>query len=220
MRYSLFIAALLMACSVPATAASFDCTKAKTKAEKAICSDKELSLLDEDLAKVYKSALKQHPAKGYVLARQRDWLSLNKYCDPAGFVRCLKKNYKKRIAQLSDIENLQVYTNTDNFSYEDGDAVAEIRKIGAKYMIEVWGGFRIHPHASRENGRATFTGCEFEGFFSSPSGGVANSLEYADFKFTFKIEGNRLSYNDSRQICSGFGDLPEFLQQVDHRKGH
>ena len=33
-----------------------------------------------------------------------------------------------------------------------------------------------------------------------------------------KIKGNTLSYNDSRQICSWFGDLPEFLQRVDHRK--
>ena len=219
MRSPLLIAALLMICSTTVSAASFNCAKAKSKVEKAICSDNELSLLDEDLAKVYKSALKQHPVKGYVLARQRDWLSLNPYCDPKSFVPCLKKNYKKRISQLSDIETLQVYTNSDNFSYEDGDAVAEIRKIGAKYLIDVWGGFRIHMQATRDNGKAIYTGCEFEGFFSTPSGGAADSTEYPDFKFAFKIKGNTLSYNDSRQICSGFGDLPEFLQRVDQRKG-
>jgi hypothetical protein len=39
-----------------------------------------------------------------------------------------------------------------------------------------------------------------------------------DLKFALKIKGNTLSYKDSRQICSWFGDLPEFLQRVDHRK--
>ncbi len=153
-----------------------------------------------------------------MLARQRDGLSLNPYCDPKSFVPCLKKNYKKRISQLSDIETLQVYTNSYNFSCEDGDAVAEIRKIGAKYLIDGWGGFRIHMQAARDNGKAIYTGCEFEGFFSTPSGGAADSTEYPDFKCAFKIKGNTLSYSASRQICSGFDDLPEFLQRVDQRK--
>lgn len=47
-------------------AASFDCTKAKSPVEKAICSDAELGKLDEDLSKVYKDALKEHPVENYV----------------------------------------------------------------------------------------------------------------------------------------------------------
>jgi uncharacterized protein len=50
MRYPQLIAALLMICSTTVSAASFNCAKAKSKVEKAICSDNELSLLDEDLA--------------------------------------------------------------------------------------------------------------------------------------------------------------------------
>ena len=37
--------------------ASFDCSKAETKTEKAICNDEELSELDETLGKVYSEVL-------------------------------------------------------------------------------------------------------------------------------------------------------------------
>ena len=33
--------------------ASFDCSKAQTTTEKVICSDRELSLLDEELSRIY-----------------------------------------------------------------------------------------------------------------------------------------------------------------------
>ena len=39
------------------SAASFDCAKASSKTEKAICTDPELSKLDEDLASSYKEML-------------------------------------------------------------------------------------------------------------------------------------------------------------------
>src|ERR1035441_10939093 len=56
-------------------AASFDCTKARSKVEKAICADPELSKLDDQLAVVYKSALAAHPLPSYIRARQRAWLN-------------------------------------------------------------------------------------------------------------------------------------------------
>jgi uncharacterized protein len=43
-----------------AHAAGFDCTKASTLVEKAICSDSELSKLDDLLMISYKEALGQH----------------------------------------------------------------------------------------------------------------------------------------------------------------
>jgi len=42
---------------LPLFSASFNCQKASTKIEKTICQDKELSRLDEALAKEYKQAL-------------------------------------------------------------------------------------------------------------------------------------------------------------------
>jgi uncharacterized protein len=54
-------------------AASFDCSKAKTKTEKAICDDPMLSVLDEVMAKVYSEALKTS-GRDAIKKRQRKWL--------------------------------------------------------------------------------------------------------------------------------------------------
>jgi hypothetical protein len=62
-----------------------------------------------------------------------------------------------------------------------------------------------------DNYLPTYTDCEFEEIFTTPSVGVANSTDYPDFKFALKIKDGPLSYNNSRQICSDFGNLPEFL---------
>lgn len=60
----------------PAAAASFDCAKASTPFEKAICSDDALSLGDEVLAQAYATALGglSKYAADEIKAAQRDWL--------------------------------------------------------------------------------------------------------------------------------------------------
>jgi hypothetical protein len=76
------LAALLLIALVPslgvtpATAASFDCAKARTKVEKLICKDPQLSRQDEDLAKAYGEALKVWDGKvaAYVKVSQRGWM--------------------------------------------------------------------------------------------------------------------------------------------------
>lgn len=67
---------LLVAVAAPATAASFDCAKARTKVEKLICKDPQLSRQDEDLAKAYGEALKLWDGKiaAYVKINQRGWV--------------------------------------------------------------------------------------------------------------------------------------------------
>jgi hypothetical protein len=69
---------LLVCIAVSAHAASFDCAKAKSVMEKTICSDEQLSRLDEELNQKYndlKSALKDRP-KQYrkVVSGQKEWL--------------------------------------------------------------------------------------------------------------------------------------------------
>jgi len=192
--------------------ASFDCTKAKSPVEKAICSDTELGKLDEDLSKVYKDALKEHPVENYVKTRQRAWLKTNSYCDKSKLVNCLKENYKERIKQLSGISKIKVYSNSNKFSYEDGDAVAEIRLDGSKYLISLWGGARIHIHASIDNGKDTYTECEFEGTFTSPKGGKA--IDKDGESFVFALTEKNLTYEDNRQNCPGFAGLPDVLNLI------
>ena len=62
----------------PATAASFDCAKARTKVEKLICKDPQLSRQDEEVAKAYGEALKLWDGKiaAYVKMTQRGWVGV------------------------------------------------------------------------------------------------------------------------------------------------
>jgi len=187
-------------------AASFDCNKAKSPVEKAICADAELSKLDEVLSQTYKVAVIEYPVANYLRIKQREWIKGNSNCDKNKLTSCLKDKYKERIKILSDINNIQVYSNTNKFSYENGDAVAEIRREGNKYRISLWGGARFHRQAQ------TYTECEFEGIFSSADGGTAT--DKSGETFTFKIFGNKITYEDDRQNCPGFASLPEFLTLI------
>ena len=71
-----FAGLVLIAFAAPATAASFDCAKARTKVETLICKDPQLSRQDEDLAKAYGEALKVWDDKiaAYVKLSQRGWM--------------------------------------------------------------------------------------------------------------------------------------------------
>jgi uncharacterized protein len=199
-----------------AQATSFDCTKAKTSVEKAICGNFELSNLDEELARKYKVAIQEHPLPDYIRSRQRDWLSLNAYCDRSKFLTCLIDNYKERIKQLSDINKIKVYSNSNKFSFVAGDAVAEVRSEGINYSIDLWGGARVHREASRQNGKTTFTLCEFQGSFSSPNGGKA--VDKNGNTFSFEIAGKKLTYEENGGAsCPGFASLPDDMNLIENK---
>jgi uncharacterized protein len=55
-------------------AASFDCGKAASEVEKLICSDAELSRLDESLNKAYLQALERTLFKKQTIKSQRQWV--------------------------------------------------------------------------------------------------------------------------------------------------
>ena len=113
----ILIVALLLSLGLGTTgqAASFDCSKATTKTEKAICSDPELSALDDMMALVwkhYKTKLdKTFPLKDgsltenpivvpkQALEQQREWLSKVDAC--AGKSDCIHNSYKSRILAIS-----------------------------------------------------------------------------------------------------------------------
>ncbi|ABS65191.1 conserved hypothetical protein [Parvibaculum lavamentivorans DS-1] len=77
--------------AAPASAASFDCGKASSPREKAICSDEALSALDEEIAGAYASARAALSPRGAEILRksQRSWLRfLDKAC-PRATAACL-----------------------------------------------------------------------------------------------------------------------------------
>jgi uncharacterized protein len=108
MRKSLGIF-LILVCGV-AHAASFDCAKAQTAQEKAICSSPQLSAEDEKLAAIYKASLESispNTVKG-LRADQAQWLRyVATVCEAAKkqpqdkLAHCMLNNYAKREELLS-----------------------------------------------------------------------------------------------------------------------
>lgn len=100
---------LLLLSSVCIHAASFDCSKARTSVEKAICSSPELSAADDKLDQTYHAALTKVPeAAALVRDAQRKWLqSVEQKCHPVDknypFAKCLADKWGSRTWFLSDI---------------------------------------------------------------------------------------------------------------------
>ncbi len=84
-------------------AASFDCAKLMSATEKLICSDVDLSKLDETLSQSYKHAIEAVLDKSSVARDERLWIrNVRNTCQDAA---CLKLVYQKRISQLALIGN-------------------------------------------------------------------------------------------------------------------
>ena len=88
-------------------AASFDCGKATTKFEKAICASAEVSDLDEQLAKAYgqlKGKLTQEDAK-VLVQQQRKWVAKRDFeCKKRrDLPSCLANTYRLRLQELAVI---------------------------------------------------------------------------------------------------------------------
>lgn len=77
-------------------AASFDCQKASRSIEKMICSNDELSSLDEKLSVVYARSIAASADKGAEVSAQRQWL--RNYRDRCDNSACAIDAYKKRLA--------------------------------------------------------------------------------------------------------------------------
>jgi uncharacterized protein len=82
-------------------AASFDCAKASTPVEKAICSETQLSDLDDLLMRAYKQALATATDTNALKTQQRAWLAgvRNKCQDSV----CIMRAYNERLTALNSI---------------------------------------------------------------------------------------------------------------------
>jgi uncharacterized protein len=80
------------------SAASFDCTKASSPYEKAVCSNSNLSSLDDQLAGAYKDARAKSADPDGLKKDQIEWIKSTRQC--ASDVGCIEKAYKARISTL------------------------------------------------------------------------------------------------------------------------
>lgn len=96
-RMPAFFVILLVVCS--SHAASFDCQKASTAMEVLICSDPQLSAIDESLNATFKSVLSVHPNRSLITRWERDWLKSPEVRD-CKTAACLKTAFSNRIVML------------------------------------------------------------------------------------------------------------------------
>lgn len=94
-----------------ANAASFDCAKAKSAEEKAVCGDAKLSKLDDEIAENYRAAMAKLSSEGMKILRdgQRQWLKfVRAACVPVrhdglAFQTCLQRSYETRRDDLRGV---------------------------------------------------------------------------------------------------------------------
>lgn len=101
-------------------AASFNCSKATTETEIAICNDPELSVLDERLSKAYQNALRIKPNEG-IKIDQLSWISLRELCATN---TCIKEKYLGRLNQLEPYDYFyenELFASEPNCKQEDRD---------------------------------------------------------------------------------------------------
>ena len=91
-----------------AKAASFDCNKATTETEIAICSDPELSALDAKLSRLWKGKNRS----AIEIERQKNWLEIRDGFESTPVCmsssRCIKEHYDHRILELITDCDIQI----------------------------------------------------------------------------------------------------------------
>ena len=106
MRRLISILAFTAVCAAgagPATAASFDCAKARKADEKAICANRDLNDQDVRVDQLYGITRHLVPmgGRGAIMDDQRAWLTKRGAC---GANRaCLAKSYDQRLRELNKV---------------------------------------------------------------------------------------------------------------------
>jgi uncharacterized protein len=131
------LALLLATVSTVSQSASFDCAKAAMPIEKLICTDAELSRLDEELAVAYRAALALASNTDSFKIEQRKWLAATR--GQCADTPCLKRAYRARLAELSgagaaavvpDPADNRVFAHLNQFGGGSPDDVLRDKRIG------------------------------------------------------------------------------------------
>ena len=105
-----------------AKAASFDCNKAATETEIAICADPELSALDELMGRLWASQEREpHEVK-----LQANWLARRNACE--GRTSCIAFNYNTHLKALTENETLKCFEHNKGL-----EGFADFEKIDADF---------------------------------------------------------------------------------------
>ena len=94
-------------------AASFDCAKAQSSLEKAICANPTLGVADDELNAVWRSTIKTFPLPTFLRTSQQLWLKGIATC-PTGQPRSCVNAFRERTALLKSLVRAKVYTSDGN----------------------------------------------------------------------------------------------------------
>jgi uncharacterized protein len=125
-----------------AHAASYDCAKAKTKVEKLICTDSQLSKLDVMMDFAWREVLANMPNESK--DEQRAWLAERNACTEDF---CIQQSYRKRLEQLDEkiIQDAVLYRqkNPEQISYPDKEKLYGIWEAGTAGGTAIFGNMII-----------------------------------------------------------------------------
>lgn len=95
------VLAVIIALAVPAPVlAALDCSRAKTNAEKMLCSNSRLAEADERMALAYRGAIHRGAEPRTLMESQRAWVrDARDVCNDA---ECMLKAYEERISDLDN----------------------------------------------------------------------------------------------------------------------
>lgn len=160
-----------------AYAASFNCSKAGTAVEKAICADPELSDLDERLGASYKKALSTAANESELRTAQKDWLkNVRNKCSGAA---CLKQAYAARVSELNEVTTTspKLLSVAGHYTrYDEGQPDKHPSNITVRALTE--GRVQVQ-------GEALWVG-------NAETGNVNTG----DMQGTFVLDGNKINYTD------------------------
>jgi uncharacterized protein len=131
-----FLALILCSLSVNAHAQSFSCRSAKTPDEIAICQNKVLSQLDEQMVTLFlaRRAALSESQQALLTAQQQSWLRDRMTC--AADVSCIENAYRKRINQLTPFGTMTTGPASQPGSSSSAILVP-LQKEGGTYVVPV-----------------------------------------------------------------------------------
>jgi uncharacterized protein len=91
--------AIMLAAPVPVSAA-LDCSRAKSNAEKMLCSNSRLALAEERMAYAFREAIRHGADPSVLMQSQRRWTT--EIRDACNEVECMLKAYEDRTADLEN----------------------------------------------------------------------------------------------------------------------
>ncbi|NWB99558.1 DUF1311 domain-containing protein [Pseudomonas gingeri] len=150
LRLIMLLAGLMLSVGLPARAASFDCQKASTAVEQAICTHPELSELDSTLGVHYSRAMaKLAPDQRDALrSGQRTWLHTRNACaaEPDKLADCLQPLLSQRVVEVGKLtqpDTAALDAVIASIPYHPAEAAEGLRRYPKSELAAAW---RVYLH--------------------------------------------------------------------------